>query len=85
MPESLRVAYQDVYNALRKRLADDARLDPDGNRSLELWATKLREQGYKVLYEQVSVQLAAEDSFIFALVSPWQQKVSRSIGSTDIY
>ncbi|KAJ6507586.1 hypothetical protein DFH09DRAFT_943012 [Mycena vulgaris] len=51
IPESLRIAQADVYNALRRRLSKLAHLDPDGRRSLQLWKEKLEALGYSVLYQ----------------------------------
>ncbi|KAJ7676949.1 hypothetical protein DFH06DRAFT_1080029 [Mycena polygramma] len=51
LPESLRIAQTDVYNAIRRRLRKLAHLDPDGTRSLSLWKEKLSSLGYSVLYE----------------------------------
>lgn len=65
----------DVYNALRRRLASVAHLDSDGQKSLQLWKEKLEARGYLVLYEDVYAQAAGENSYVFALVSPWQRKV----------
>lgn len=75
LPESLRIAQKDIYNAFRRRLTEVAHLDKDGNKSLELWAEALRARGYKVLYEETAQRLSMEDTFVFALCSPWQQKV----------
>lgn len=78
IPEALRVAQKDVYNAIRRRMAGIAHLDPDGQKSLALWKTKLEEKGYSVLYEPVSAQTSTENSYVFAIVSPWQKKVHSS-------
>lgn len=75
IPESLRIAQKDVYNALRRRLVSIAHLDPNGRRSLQLWKERLEAKGYDVLYEDVYAQAAGEDSFVFAFVSPWQKQV----------
>lgn len=75
IPESLRIAQADVYNALRRRLSKLAHLDPDGRRSLQLWKEKLEALGYSVLYQPVSAQARGEDSYVFAMASPWQKKL----------
>ncbi|KAJ7660131.1 hypothetical protein DFH06DRAFT_1472232 [Mycena polygramma] len=75
LPESLRIAQTDVYNAIRRRLRKLAHLDPDGTRSLSLWKEKLGSLGYSVLYEPVSAQARDENSYVFAIVSPWQKKL----------
>ena len=82
IPEALRVAQKDIYNALRKRLTEVAQLDPDGDKSLQKWSQALRDRGYEVLYEPLTVQLSTETSFVFGLVSPWQQKVSAKLLSS---
>lgn len=75
LPESVRIAQKDVYNAVRRRLASIAHLDADGRKSLELWRDVLEKRGYAVIYEEVAAKRPGEDSFIFAFSSPWQQTV----------
>lgn len=78
VPENLRITWQDAYNRLRKRMLSLSRLDDDGKKSLEKWATKLRSEGFLVLFERV-VSAKGPDHFayVFAMVSPWQQQVTK--------
>jgi hypothetical protein len=76
IPEALWVAQKDVYNAFRRRLVQNARLDPDGYKSLELWKARLKGLGYTVYFEKVSAQATGKNHHVFALVSPWQKTVS---------
>lgn len=56
-------------------MAGIAQLDPNGHKSLTMWKEKLEARGYSVLYEPVSAQAQGENSYVFAVVSPWQKKV----------
>jgi len=79
IPESSRIAHIDVYNAIRQRLAKIVHLDSDGKKSLTLWKEQLEKQGYAVIFEPVTVQKAGENSYIFAMVSPWQKTVRKQL------
>ena len=79
IPASLRIGYQDVQNAIRKRLHRLAVKDPDGEKSIKLWGAELRAKGWGFLFERVPEDI---DGWVFASISPWQQKVC--IDSTDL-
>lgn len=79
IPESLDVLHQDVYNAIRQRMAKVARLHLDGDTSLQAWKARLEEKGYKVIYAPVSAQATGEDTYIFGWVSPWPWLCIKSV------
>lgn len=75
IPEALRIAQKDVYNAMQRQLIKLAQHDPNGYKSLKIWEQKLISSGYAVYFKPVSAQADGENSYVFAFVSPWQKSV----------
>uniref|UniRef100_A0A0W0FI66 MULE transposase domain-containing protein n=1 Tax=Moniliophthora roreri TaxID=221103 RepID=A0A0W0FI66_MONRR len=85
IPDSLHVSYMNMYNALCWRLKEIAHLDVDGHKSLQKWKEHLEQKGYKILYEEVQGAVAHENTYIFVLISLWQQLIPQRYEKAFLY
>ncbi len=68
------VTYEDMYNILYTQMVKLTRRHTNDIQSVEIWVSELRNEGYKILYEESRYSNAPNHN-VFAIMSPSQKNV----------